>query len=443
MNKKYLFMVERIMMNNLDKHRFLLGTIVTLFLAITGNTAIIFIYFIIIFVQELLYMLRYQNEKIIQQILMLIPLMGITVINGIPLGNIYIAVFASYLLFVYKDIGMKKNKFLPYIVFVFTDIFRLFVFYGEGFDVVGIISVPILYLCIFAGMAAFEKTNKEEIVHLYIPAFIEGVILSILYGAIIRFKSGGLNNVLMNTNIVDRNEGASGDPNYFGLYICLAVSMIILLMMMEEKYSITYFLGACVLIVMGLSSSSRMFFVISMFLIGILVLILVRNIFNQKIMTTIMLIAILSVGLYFIQDILVDNLDYVFSRLNTSDISELTNGRSDLIKLYFSYIEENPFRMLFGIGIAQYNIRSGIGAYAHNMYLELYVARGIIGIFIVTFIIIRNIFKGNWENIEIYQYIPISIVALSGLAINVWEVDCFYMLWGLLFSFISIKKRRE
>lgn len=430
-------------MFNSDKKQFLLGLIMILSFALTMNRVIVYLYFIILFVQELGYMSIYQNRKIIRQILMLIPLMGITVVDGVPLGNIYIALFAIYLLFIYRRVGMRRSKFLPYLLFVFLDTFRLIIFYGEGFNLVGIISVPILYLCIFAGIAAFEETNTDEITNVYIPAFVEGVILSILYGAVTRLKSGGIINILVNTSIVNRNEGASGDPNYYGLYISLAVAMLIFLMIIKNRYSIIYFLGSCLLLVMGLSSSSRMFFIIAIFLVVILCIILFINVFNRKIFTTLVILSILGIGLYFVQDIFIDNIDYVFSRLNTSDVSELTNGRSDLIQLYVSYINENIFRMFFGIGIAQYNIRSGIGAYAHNMYLELYVTVGIIGIIILIFFIMGKIVKAQFYRKKICQFIPIFIVLISGVSINVLEVDCFYMLLGLLFAIISIKKEEK
>lgn len=426
-----------------DIKQFLLGIIMVFCFALTKNTIIIYIYFAILFLQELKYMSKFQNKRIIQQILMLIPLMGITVVDGVPLGNIYIALFAIYLLFIYKQVGMKKNKFIPYIVFVYFDVLRLFIFYGEGFNFVGLISVPILYLCIFVGIAAFEETNEDEITKFYIPAFIQGVILSVLYGAITRTKSGGITNVLVNTSIMNRNEGASGDPNYFGLYICLAVAMIIFLMIIENRYSTIYFLGTCLLLVMGLSSSSRMFFLLAIFLTNVLCLILFKNMFSKKVITTFVIFIILGFSLYFIQDILMDNIKYVFSRLNTSNINELTNGRSELIQSYMSYISDNIFRTYLGIGIAQYNIRSGIGAYAHNMYLELYVTVGVIGILILIFYFFTNIVQGKFYGKKICQFIPMFIVLISGTSINFLEVDCFYTLLGLIFAIISIQKEEK
>ena len=426
-----------------DKGKFVLGLIMVFLFALTQNKSIIFIYFVILFAQEFLFMSRYQNERMIQQILMVIPLMGITVVDGIPLGNIYIALFALYLLFIDRHIGMGRTKFSIYIIFIFADAMRLCIFSGLGLNIIGIISIPILYLCIFAGIAAFEETNKGQIIHVYIPSFIEGVFLSVLYGGITRYKSGGLINVLVNTSIVNRNEGASGDPNYFGLYICLAVSMLILIMTIEKKYSLKYFSGSFILIVMGLSSSSRMFYITALFLIGVLFLILIMHTFDRKIFTTITIVVILAVGLYFTRDILVNNLDYVLTRLDTSNISELTNGRSDLIESYMAYTNNNWFRMCFGIGIVQYNIRSGIGAYAHNMYLELYVTMGIIGVMIVAAFVMKYFFSCRWNYKNICQYIPIAIVAICGAAVNFLEVDCFYMLFGLLFAILSMRNEEE
>lgn len=423
-----------------DKGKFILGLIVVSLFALIQNTSIIVIYFAILFVQEIFFMSHFQNDRMIQQILMSIPLMGITVVNGIPLVNVYIALFSMYLLFIYRRNGMRKSKFSSYLVFIFTDTLRLCLFSGSEINIIGIISVPILYLCIFAGMAAFEKTNQEQIIQVYIPSFIEGVILSVLYGGITRFKTGGLLNVFVNTSIVNRNEGASGDPNYFGLYISIAVSMLILIMAIEKKYSFICFVGSCALIVMGLSSSSRMFYITSLFLIIMLIFILIKYAFNRKIFTIIAIILLLFIVLHFTQNILINNLDYVLTRSNTSNISELTNGRSDLIQDYLMYTNNNLFRICFGIGIAQYNVRSGIGAYAHNMYLELYVTMGIIGTLIVFVFVMKYIFQCRRRNKILWKYVPVIITAVSGIAVNFLEVDCFYMLFGLLFAILSMKE---
>ena len=120
-----------------------------------------------------------------------------------------------------------------------------------------------------------------------------------------------------------------------------------------------------------------------------LIFILIKYAFNRKIFTIIAIILLLFIVLHFTQNILINNLDYVLTRSNTSNISELTNGRSDLIQDYLKYKNNNLFRICFGIGIAQYNVRSGISAYAHTMYLELYVTMGIIGTLIVFVFVMK------------------------------------------------------
>lgn len=430
-------------MCKLDDNKFVIGLVMVVLFSLIQNSAIIYVYFAVLFLLELFYMTQRKNDRIVQQILMSIPLMGISVVGGIPLGNIYIALFSIYLLFIYRRVSIGKTKFLIYIIFVFSDALRLCLFSGLELSVIGIISVPILYLCIFAGIVSFEKTNKEQIMRVYIPSFIEGVILSIVYGAIIRFKSGGIANVFVNTSIVNRNEGASGDPNYFGLYICIAVSMLILIMIIEKKYSVKYFFGSCILLIMGLSSSSRMFYINAFILLCVLALILIIHVFDKKIFTTVIIIVILAIGLHFVKDMLVNNFDYVLTRLDTTNISELTNGRSDLIQSYLKYTNDNLFRTVFGIGIAQYNIRSGIGAYAHNMYLELYVTMGIIGVLTTCVFIVKYVFFNAFHYKNICRYIPAIIVAISGAAVNFLEVDCFYMLLGLIIAILKIENREE
>ena len=65
-----------------DKGKFILGLIVVSLFALIQNTSIIVIYFAILFVQEIFFMSHFQNDRMIQQILMSIPLMGITVVSN-------------------------------------------------------------------------------------------------------------------------------------------------------------------------------------------------------------------------------------------------------------------------------------------------------------------------------------------------------------------------
>jgi hypothetical protein len=53
------------------------------------------------------------------------------------------------------------------------------------------------------------------------------------------------------------------------------------------------------------------------------------------------------------------------------------------------------------------------------------------------------IFSSGWHYKKICRYIPIVIVAIGGAAVNFLEVDCFYMLFGLLLAILSMKNEEE
>lgn len=434
-------------MYKLDKYKFGLGLFFTSLFAVTQNQFVILAYFLVLFCQEFYYMTKFRHDKMIQQILMSIPLMGITVVHGFPLGNVYIAFFALYLLFIYRKIGLKKSKFFVFIFFIYADLLRWSIFSDAGFNAVGITSIPILYLCIFAGISAFEETSRSQLMNAYIPSFIEGVVLSVLYGAITRFLAGGFVNIFVNKSILNRNEGASGDPNYFGLYICLAVAMLIFLMMEERSYSVLNYLSAFLLLLFGLSSSSRMFYIIALVLIIMLLFVFVIQIFKGSILPNAFILLVLGLALFVTKDIFFSNINYLLTRFEMDNISQLTSGRSDLLGSYVEFTNSAWIRMLFGIGIAQYNIRSGIGAYAHNMYIEFYVTLGLIGSVVLLVIgiifLLNNLMNRNRKHFTIWTLLPLAIIGIGGFGVNFLEVDSFYMLMSLVFAIVTINDKEK
>ena len=423
---------------------FIIGLIFIVILGFIQNSTITIGYYMILFILEIIYLIKGKTDVVIEQCVLSIPLLGITVSYGIPLSNIYISILTLYLIFIDKSVNFNRRKIQILLMIIFFDLLRCLIFSALKMSASAIIGVPILYLCILCGFTVFEGRTYFEL-KTFMINFIEGTILSIIYGFMVRFIEGGFESALVNTSIINRNEGASGDPNYYGLYMCISIAFIILMMFLEKKYSIKRFALIFLMIFMGMSSSSRMFYMIASIEIIILLFFMVSRIFNRDWIKIILIFTILIFTIYYCNDIILKNIEYVFSRLDTNDLSELTNGRNDLVKMYMDFMNNDIFKMLFGFGIAQYNIRSGILAYAHNAYIELYIAVGWIGIMVITTSIIYFFIKSlrfkNFKHINLILIIPLIIIMLGGMGVNILEVDCFYLLLGLTYAIMNMDTR--
>lgn len=392
--------------------------------AYSKNEYLFYIFFAFIFILEIKNLISKKYDKIIKQMILMIPLLGITTKNGIPIMNIYSAIFALYILFFEKKIGHTKKYLKFFIPFILFDLFKYLLFFNNISNILMFLSTFVFYLSIYSAVCSYEIILKDESKIDYYNAFVIGTFFSVIYGMINRFMVGGMALMFINQNIMTRNPGASGDPNYYGLYIAFSVCMVLnsKSTLKIKDYSIVLFL-----LFMGLTSSSRMYYVLVIVIMIFTLIKIIKNLFSRNIWKTLLIILTIIIGLFFIRNYIYENVRYLLNRLNDSDIS---NGRIELIQEYSSYLRSNIFQMFLGIGIPQYNTRIGATIYAHNLYIELYVTQGIIGI-IIFFIILFKVIK-SMKKFEIYRLLLLIIFLISGLAINYLEVECFYMLIVLM-----------
>lgn len=135
--------------------QFLTGLLCAVLYAVVGVPEIIALYFLVIYCKELKELLSKNYEEVVEQGIYLIPLLGITVYRGIPLGNIYLALFSLYIMLVDRKVGMRRKTFTFFSFVVFLDIVRYVIYIGDNVSILSVISVPVLYLCMFSGIAAY------------------------------------------------------------------------------------------------------------------------------------------------------------------------------------------------------------------------------------------------------------------------------------------------
>lgn len=405
--------------------------------AFIGNELIIPIFFAGIIIMEVINLVLKDYDKVFMQSILLIPLMGITKYNGIPFFNIYNAILATYLFFFDKNIKKDKKTFYIYFMIITIDLLRVLIFNNGLSTFYEFVSVPFLYISMLNCIFLYTYINTYQKFKNCSIFFILGTLLSILYGFIKRFLTGGLTFALINNSVVTRNSAAAGDSNYFGLYILISVAFLIAFCVIEKKYYLPNLLLSLFMLFMGLTSTSRMYYIMMAIIVGLIIFILLKGYFSKKGIILILITIVLMSSLYYARNLMFKNFEFLMSRFEEKDLS---NGRNAIRNNYLEIMQSNIFSELFGIGIPRYNMRSGLKVFAHNLYLEIFICNGYMG----TILLLALFFNFLKQHIHLkcpVVYIPLLMVIIAGLSLNFIEVDCFYIIFGLIFACLKFSDK--
>jgi len=166
---------------------------------------------------------------------------------------------------------------------------------------------------------------------------------------------------------------------------------------------------------------------------------------NMRRSLTIVLIGVVFLGILVMGGFLDLNPVYerFFGEHVGGDVSSLTAGRSDYVESALISIVERP---VVGFGGSTYASRwvnyqnTGISTVMHNIYLEILIQYGIIGLSVFLAILIRvfkdmlgvfgdKSFMTQEDSILLIPYISLSLMLFAGLALS-WQ--CGELLWYLI-----------
>jgi len=246
-------------------------------------------------------------------------------------------------------------------------------------------------------------------------------------------------------NVATRLTFQGADPNEFSaIFLALGVFSI---------YSV-FFSKSRVWTLVGVLSSLMVAYSVFLTLSrgGILTLlfciVLVLVFFSKRNMRrslTIVLIGVVFLGILVMGGFLDLNPVYerFFGKHVRGDVSSLTAGRSDFVVSALKSIGERPF---LGFGGSTYASRwvnyqnTGKSAVMHNIYLEILIQYGIIGLLVFLAILIR-VFKDmlvlfgeksfitQEDSILLIPYVSLSLMLFAGLALS-WQWR--ELLWYLI-----------
>ncbi|MBB4824901.1 hypothetical protein HNO89_002127 [Sporosarcina luteola] len=371
-------------------------------------------------------------------LLLLIPNVGITLLNvggtTIPLLNLLICLALLKLVLLFGHVPLTKSYlFLVGAVVayewghvVYYDIKSIFLLFSW--------SGAVVYVSLFLYYS--QETYNHRLAVTY---FIAGVLISALFGIMDFVDRYGS---LLNHNATIRFFGGAGDANYFSMYSMMAMFCLLYIISRQTKKAlkIVYPLLFLFFMAFGVLSLSRMFMmVVSLLCLMLLVNVIFSRKRNKRLIHFLLLVSLfLSIFVFHFREEVGSLVGLLFSRFTDfmDDPAGLTSNRNILAEQYLEMLKVNYEQLLFGIGIQEYHIRSGILLEAHNFLLELLVVWGIVG-FLAFGGYLLSLFKlagssSSLNGTSMIGWLPLLCIGVSFMSINAVSNESFFLL--LLFA---------
>lgn len=212
-----------------------------------------------------------------------------------------------------------------------------------------------------------------------------------------------------------RFYGLFQDPNYYAMLLITSLSLLIKLKDCKCVTWPVFIIGGLLLIACGILTYSKTFFLM---LIVVVFIYLVWQFWNKRVLRGILLTLLIVVAGGIILFAEGSPFAVVLSRLTSStNLDELTTGRSELFMTYYNAIVSDPVSILFGKGLAAGNL----GRDPHNLFLEITYYIGLTGlVLMVTYfgILIHGIVKSR-ETVRKQNFVSKYAVVLVVVVLHV------------------------
>ena len=241
-----------------------------------------------------------------------------------------------------------------------------------------------------------------------------------------------------------RLSAFAGDPNYYALYLCLAISMMFII---ADGHKVRDYVYIFVLMGITLLTSSKMA------LITLIVMLLFfagkslygifarKNRFARRVVIAGTFVAAIFSSK--IAELISNTLERIQEKNgDTVDIDTITSNRVMILNFYNNELFTNPALLLFGYGL-QYNETPAYAEFAyisHNTFLDLVLSWGLIGTILFAFImyqILAAMKKNRTEKLTFSHFIPLIIALITFLALSCLSATMFW--WVMCAILLPLK----
>lgn len=387
-----------------------------------------------------LYILTFPFEEKIYCLFMFIPFYLYVYIKGFAFYNvIVIFVFFEYIL------RMKKISTTSVIMVIVMLACELFWQVYNHQSIYSYIIKWLLAVFVSINLMTNKEIKLDKCFASYV--FVLGVALM---GAFTIMQYGSFN---VDGTLREKYAGGLGslDQNTFSLYCLLGFIVGMNLILNKDERIKTFvnkpvfFVSLAVFSVIcavgGALMVSKTYFLVLVFWA---ILLIITNLHKPQKAITYTLVLCVGLVLIFALPQTRELVNSVLRRFfESSNISELTTGRFDILKKYGVALIENPLNLFIGAGLFTYNlyfnidmisVNTGQPLIAHNMTLEMICGYGILG-FCLLFFIYYRIFRKR-THVKHFtnrnRFIPLIIFIIFSQSIAIYREDVTHFVLLLL-----------
>ena len=245
-----------------------------------------------------------------------------------------------------------------------------------------------------------------------------------------------------------RLKAFANDPNYYALYMCVAIAMLFTI---TSKHKVRDYIYIFILVALILFTSSKM---------GLAVTLLMFIFFAFKSLLGVttrrfrfvrrLMIGGLTIATIFSRRILIliDNTLISLQEHKGTDVNidPITSNRIMIMQFYLGELVTNIPLLLFGYGFqynetAQYYVFSHI---SHNTYLDVVLSWGLVGVammFVIFFNFIVSMKKNRTEKLGVESFLPLLITGITFIALSCLNASMFW--WIICAALLPLKGRKD
>lgn len=301
-----------------------------------------------------------------------------------------------------------------------------------GTELLSIVSWIASYLVL---ILFSSKMKKIEFMLSY-KYFFFGFVVAFICGIAYPLSRWGINNI----PVAYRFTGLLRDPNYYSIDALLLIFSASTYAKLANKNQFVYMISA---ICMGICSVSKTFIVLLLLGFALKIILNMKKINIKKMFISILIIftSILILDKTGYLDIIIEKFIY------RTETTSIFTGRDYLLSFYLQTIVDNPINFLLGNSLLEYPnvLNPGQGNeyftnfLAHNTYLDLILAWGIIGVILYTIFLICIVKNAKYSYRDYYLYnnkdfiiiltiFLFSLLVLSYLAADVFAIMLLYII---------------
>lgn len=320
----------------------------------------------------------------------------------------YISAIALLCYLLKGRLRYKKSALICIVILLYLELFSAI---RGWFSIIDYFRFASVFLASFLFMSGEnEDSDPFIIVRQYIWGYIAAMI-NLFAQMMVHYPISALLTMGIrigdSRNLLDMEEGIhlSYNPNSLGTVCVLAILFSVILLRKKRNWG--YAVVVLYALLIGMTTQSKSFLVT--LAVSALLMVLSSSLSLKA--------KIGAIGIGCVGWILANRFlsSYIISFAARWKEKDVWNGRIEIMDYYWGKMLEHIDRLLFGVGLQNYQEKSGYAMSAHNSTQEILITWGLVGLIVVVILfctVIKNAHEQN-PKAKLLQYIPFFAIILD------------------------------